>query len=269
MPVSQKFRAGKLNQQGMIPIILVIILTVVIAGVGGVIYKSRNEIKVKSDKTSQTTELKDSPTPSPNSSDVALDQTGKLSDKPFELKVDNTVSSPKFSITPPAGWGKLPPNGKTLVEFDAPSKDLIKEGVATFRVQSDITVFVEKGNYKNLDDAVEGLNKEGEDLGYRIVTSQKTKINGDDVYIKESTIDLAQLANQALEEEIAKSGSRALDNNFKKDMDKVIAQAKGRALTYIFYKNGYYVNATGKALESYWGNRGGQLKQSLDTFKFE
>jgi len=262
------------DQRGIIPIILIIILTVVITGAAGVVYKTQKEIKIRKDKTSEVTELKSTPVPSPKNADVAADRTGRLSDKPVELKVDESdVSSPKFSITPPAGWEKLPPEGNTVVEFLSPSKDKITEGVATLNIQPNITVFVDKKVFKDLDEVIEALDKNGEAFGYQTTSRQKTRINGEDVYVKESTIDLAEMAKQVLEaqinQEIAKSGAKVAEDVLQKDMDKVIAQAKGRAISYIFYKNGYYFNMTGKALDSYWSEREGQLKQSMNTFKFK
>lgn len=263
-----------LNQRGIIPIILIIILTVVIAGVAGVVYQSRKEIKVRSDKTTEVTELKGTPAPTPKKEDVSLADSGRLADKPVELKADDSAASaPKFSITPPAGWDKLPPDGNIMVEFLSPSKDKITEGVATFNVQPNITVFVGKKDFKDLDAAVEASNKNGDSLGYQTTSKQKTRINGEDAYVTESTIDLADLARQVLEaqvkQEIAKSGVQISQDLIQKDINKVLSQAKGRVLSYRFYKNGYYINLTGKALDSYWSKREGQLKQSMDTFKFE
>lgn len=265
MPISQK---------GIAPIILIIILTVLIAGVAGVVYKSRSEIKVRSDKSTEVTELKGTPAPTTKNEDVTADQNGRLADKPVELKADeSSVSSPKFSIVPPAGWEKLPPDGNIMVEFLSPSKDKITEGVATINVQTNITVFVGKKDFKNLDEAIEILSKAGDTPGSRTTNKQKTRINGEDVYVRESTIDLADLARQVLEtqvkQEIAKSGIKVSEDVIQKDISKVLAQAKGKLLSYIFYKNGYYINVTGKALDSYWSIREGQLKQSMDTFKFE
>lgn len=259
------------SRKGFVPIILVIILTIVITGVAGVVYKSRKEIKVRSDKTTEITELKGSPAPSPESAAVTADKTGRLADKAIELKVDeSSVSSPKFSITPPAGWGKLAPEGNIVVEFLSPSKDQITEGVAWFYVQPNITVYVAKENFKDLDAAVKAS---GSSSGYQTSSKQKTRIGGEDAYIEESTTDLAEMARQVLEtkikQEIAKSGAKVSADVIQKDINKVLAQAKGRTLSYIFYKNGYYINVTGKALASFWDKRGAQLKQSMDTFKFE
>ncbi len=263
-----------INQKGFAPIVLIIILTIVFAGVAGVIYQSRKEIKVRSDKTSEVTELKGTPAPAPKNEDISADQTGRLADKPVELKADeNTLSSPKFSITPPAGWEKLSPSGKIIIEFLSPSKDKITEGVASLDVQPNITVYVAKGNFKNIDEAIAAINKNGDSIGYQTTSGQKTKINGEDTFVRESTIDLYELARQILEAQLkqgmAKSGAKVSEADARNDMNKVLAQAKGRALTYIFYKNGYYFNVTGKALEPYWSQRAGQLKQSMDTFKFE
>lgn len=264
----------KLNQRGIVPIVLIIIFTVIIAGVAGVVYKSTKEIRIRQDKTSETVDYKGTPAPSPKKADIDADKSGALAQAPFKQTLDNNnASSPKFSITPPAGWEKLPPNGNVAVEFSSPSKDKITEGVASLKVQPNITVFIDKRDFKDFDEVVKALNQNGESFGYQKESGQKSRINGEDVYISQSTIDLADMARQVLEnqvkQEIARSGQNVQRDLLQKDMDKVIAQAKGRALSYYFYKNGYYINVTGKALELYWDQRQGQLKQSMDTFKFE
>lgn len=240
------------------------ILTVVTVGVLGVVYN----------KTLETTEFKTSPAPTPRSEDIAADQTGRLSDKPIELNVDDSVtSSPKFSIIPPAGWQRLASNGNILIDFLAPSKDKITEGLVILDLQPNITVFVAKENFKNLDEAVEFVSNQNTDSFYQVNNKKKTKINGQDAYVIESTIDIASNARLSMEsqfnQEIAKSGQQISEEAFRKDMEKVLQQAKAKVISYAFYKNGYYINVAGKALVSFWDKRGSQLKRSMDTFKFE
>ncbi|MDO8486859.1 MAG: hypothetical protein Q7S45_00990 [Candidatus Curtissbacteria bacterium] len=269
------------NRKGFVPIILVIILTVVITGVAGVVYKSRNEIKVRSDKTSQTTELKGSPAPTPQSAEVNLANSGRLADKPFEQKIDTANAAvPKFSIYPPAGWEKVAPYGNIVVEFVSPVKDEISEGAAgilwTVNVRSSLSINIVKSEFKNLDDALESaiLNKVNSTV--TISQRQKIKVNGEEAYALESVMDIRETAQKILEsqmqEELAKAAKEGVNvsrKDIQEDMDKVLQQAKVRILSYVFYKNGYLITVAGKAFEPYWDKRGLQLKQSMDTFKFE
>lgn len=264
------------SQRGLAPIVLILIFTVVIAGVAGVAYQSRKEIKVRSDKSTEVTELKGTPSPSPKSADVAADQTGRLADKPVELKLDDSAaSSPRFSITPPAGWGKLPPEGNYMVEFLSPSKDQITEGGAYFYVQPNITVYVSR-QFKSIDEAVAAARF---DSTHVVNQRSKSIINGQEAYIFESVKDFRDLAKDLLgaqlKEEIAKAekeGTQLSEDSkeeMQKNMDKVLEQTKGKILSYLFYKDGYYINVTGKSLESFWDKRGPQIRKSMDSFKLE
>lgn len=268
-----------LSQKGIAPIILIIILTVVIAGVAGVVYQSRKEIKIRSDKTSEVTELKGTPEPTPKKEGVSLANSGKLADKPFEQKLtkeETNASVPKFSIYPPAGWEKIPSEGNIVAEFLSSAKDKITEGTAWLSIQPNITVNVLKVEFKNLDETMEASLRNRTNLNHTINQKQKTKINGEETYVLESVMDIRETAQKILESQLqeelakaAKEGKKVSQQDTQKDMEKVLQKAKIKILSYVFYKNGYYVTVAGKALESFWDKRGPQLKQSLDTFKFE
>lgn len=104
MPTSTSFSASKLNQRGIAPIILVIILTVVIGGVAGVAYQSRKEIKVRRDQTSEVRKLEGSKaTTSSENKDSGVEKPFKLADQPLEQK---DPGLPQFSFCPPDGWSK-------------------------------------------------------------------------------------------------------------------------------------------------------------------
>lgn len=265
-----------LNQKGVFPIILIIILTVLIAGVAGVVYQSRKEIKVRSDKSSEVTELKGTPEPTPKSAEVELANSGKLADKPFELKVDDSAtSSPKFSIVPPAGWDKKPPDGNYVVEFLSASEDRITEGGAYFYANPNITVYISQ-QFKNFDEMVAAVKS---DPLYASGQKSKTNINGQDAYAIETVKDIRDMGRDILEaqlkEEIAKAKKQNIQlsdseiKEMRKNMDKVLEQTKIKIVSYLFVKDGYFINVTGKALESFWSKRGPQIKRSMDTFKFE
>lgn len=264
------FRKFCVNESGFAPIVLIIILVVVITGVTGVVYNSKKEIKVRSDKTTETSELKGSPAPSPENKAVSLANSGKLADKAIELKADQaSASAPKFSIIPPAGWEQLPPSRNIVVEFLSSAKDVIEEGTVFIDIQPNVTVFVAKGDFKNLEEANNSFSSKNSAASSR----QKAVINGQEALVTQTTQDVADLLRGTLEaqikEEIAKSGAQVSEAAAREDMNTVLQQAKVKVISYSFYKDGYYINVAGKALESFWDKRGPQLKKSMDTFKFD
>ncbi|MDO8573513.1 MAG: hypothetical protein Q7R77_02055 [Candidatus Daviesbacteria bacterium] len=267
----------KLNQKGIFPIILIIILTVVVAGVAGVVYQSRKEIKIRSDKTTEVTELKGTPSPEPKNAEIELANSGRLADKPFEQKTDNGVtSSPNFSITPPAGWSSVPTTGNYVAEFLSSAKDKIEEELAWISVQPSISVNFTKADYQNLDEAMENSLKNKTNPNHKINSKQKIKVNGEDAYVLESNMDIREVAKDIMESQVreelakaAKEGNVVSQKEFQQDMSKVLEKANLKILSYVFYKDGYFVTVAGKALESFWDKRGPQIKSSMDTFKFE
>lgn len=282
----------KVNQTGVInPIILIIILTIIIATILGMGYKSNKEGRLKSDKTAngadttnatKTTENTRSGGSSASTSNnkelakesaVELANSTKLAEKAVELKVDNKiVSSPKFSIIPPAGWEKFPPSGKKQVEFLSPSIDIAKEGNAFLKIQPNITVFILKENFKDLDEATAVLEKSIASSTYQ-KNKQKTTINGEEAYIIEFTTDITSSLRKEMEEQlkqiVATSGAKVSEETLRNDMNKLLQKTKTKLLSYSFYKNGYYINAVGRSLESFWDQHSFVIKASLDTFKLE
>lgn len=272
---------SKLNQLGIAPIILIIIFTIVITGVAGVAYKSRKEIKVRSDKTTEVRELKGTPAPEPKKQEVELANSGRLADKPFEKElavVDEATNSavPKFSIYPPAGWEKLPPKNNIVVEFLSSAEDKVEEETAWLTIQPNITVNVMKVEYTNLDDTMQASLSNRTNPNHTILNKKKAKINGEDVYVIESVMDIRETAQGILKSQIqqeiarvAKEEKRKVSTEyFQKDIDKVLEKAKLKILSYAFFKDGYYITVAGKSFESFWDKREVQIKRSMDTFKF-
>lgn len=257
-----------LNQKGIAPLVIILILAVTVVGGFGV-YKSSKKINIREDKTTETTGGNLYPK-TPNPSTINLANSGSLATKAVEVKADEkSEDAPKFSIIPPAGWEKLPPSGNIILEFLSPAKDTLEQGLAFIDIQPNITVFVAKGEFEDLEKANAAYGgKNNED-----VSKQKTTINGQEAIVTRSTRDLADLLKGSLEsqikQEIAKSGTKISDTELKKDVEKLLKQAKAGVLSYSFYKDGYYINVAGKALESFRDKRELQLKKSMDTFKFE
>ncbi|MBI2019048.1 hypothetical protein HYS95_00070 [Candidatus Daviesbacteria bacterium] len=257
-----------LNQRGIAPIVIILILAVT-AFTGFSVYKSSKKISIREDKTTETTGGNLYPkTPSPNTVDLA--NSGRLVSKAIEVRVDEkSPEAPRFSIKPLAGWEKMPSSGQIVVEFLSPVKDKIEENYTYFDVQPNITVFVSYGDFESLDEAHAAFSSKNNTN----ISSQKTTINGEEAIVAHSTKDLADLLRETLEsqikEEITKSGAVVSETELKRDLEKLLKQAKARVLSYSFYKDGYYIHVAGKALESFWDKREPQIKSSLDTFKFE
>lgn len=259
-----------LNQRGFAPLVIILIIAVTI-GTGYGVYRSSNQFNIREDKTSEKIggRLQNK---APDQSKVNLANSGKLAKEAVVIPVEQKKDSeekvvPQFSITPPAGWDKLAPSGNIVLEFLSPAKDTIEEGRAYIDIQPNITVFVAKGDYENLDAANSAYaSKSNEDI-----SREKATINGQEAIITRSTKDLADLLKDTMftqiKQEIAQSGTKVAEDELKKDVDILLKNAKAEVLSYSFYKDGYYINVAGKALKSFWDKRESQLKQSMDTFK--
>ena len=278
MPTSKKFSVNRLNQRGIAPVILVIILTVVIAGVAGVVYNSRKQINLKSDKTSESTEVKSTPAPTPDKYAVSEDKSGALSTRPYKSKDQKSKSAkigmPQFSFRPPSGWNDIGSSDDIVLEYVSPNEDKISEGVAWLTLKPNVVVFaVEKKSFENLDAVFEASKSDLAKVGQEVTRSEKVKVNNEEAYYIESILDIGRISKSSLEaqirQEIAKSGKKVSEQNLQKDLDKLLKQAKFKIIGYLFYKNGYVMSVSGKALESFWASRGIQIKNSIDTFKFE
>lgn len=249
----------------------------VVAGVAGVVYQSRKEIKVRSDKTTEVTELKGTPEPAPDKNAVSQDKTGGLSLQPFQSKTqlpDSKPGMPNFKFNPPAGWSDSGSRNNIIADFTSPSDDKISEGVAWITLTPSMSVFAkEKKEIGTLDQAFEYSTADLAKAGQELLRSEKVKVNGTEAYFVETRLNVGKLGKESLEAEmrqaLKESGEKIPEQTLQKDMAKVLEQAKYKIIGYIFYKNGYVVTVSGKAMESYWDKRGPQIKNSMDTFKFE
>lgn len=261
-----------LNQKGIAPLVIILIIAVTI-GTGYGVYKSSNQFNIREDKSSEKIggRLQNK---APDQSKVNLANSGKLAEKAVTMPVEEKKEGeekviPQISITPPAGWDKLPSNGNIVLEFLSPTKDTLEEGMAYLDIQPNITVFVAKGDFENLDQARAAYpGKSNENI-----SSQKITINGQEAIVTRSTKDLADLLKDTMlsniKQEVAKSGTKISEDELKENVETLLKDAKAEILSYSFYKDGYYINVSGKALKSFWDKRESQLKKSMDTFKFE
>lgn len=276
MPTSTPFGTSKFsNQKGIVPVILIIILTVVFAGAAGVIYNSKKEIKIKQDKTYETTDItkttKSGETAKPvinvDQNAVAADKIGRLAQEPFK-QTDSKL--PKFSFFPPDGWTK-----EGGGNYAAPSKDKISEGVAYLAVNSSINIAVVPKDFNDLEGALAFMKSEVKKKGIEINSSRKTQLNGEDAYFVEGIMRYGEISRSALETEIeaeikkAKKKVIVSEDDIKKDLDEIVKKGDVKIIGYLFYKDGYAITYSGRALAQFWDKRGPQIKRSLDTFKFE
>ncbi|KKU82493.1 MAG: hypothetical protein UY10_C0031G0003 [Microgenomates group bacterium GW2011_GWA2_47_8] len=192
-----------LNQKGFAPIILIIILTVVIAGIAGSVYKSRKEIKVRSDKTTEVTELKGTSESASDKNAVSQDKTGGLSSQVFQSKnkpPDSKPGMPNFKFSPPAGWSESGSRNNIIADFTSPSDDKVSEGVAWITLTPDMAVFAkEKKEIGTLDQAFEYATSDLAKSGQELLSSEKVKVNGTEAYFVETRLDVGELSKDSFE----------------------------------------------------------------------
>lgn len=263
-----------INQKGIIPVILIIILSVVFAGAAGVVYNSRKEIKIKQDKTYETTDItkttKSGETAKPvtnvDQNAVAADKTGKLAQEPFK---QTDFKLPKFSFFPPDGWSKEGAN------YTAPTKDKISEGIAYLAISPSINIAAVPKDFDDLEGALAFMKSEVKKNGIEINSSRKTQLNGEDAYFVEGIMRYGEISRSALETEIEAEIKKAekkvivSEADIKRDLDEIVKKGDVKIIGYLFYKDGYAITYSGRALVEFWDKRGPQIKRSLDTFKFE
>lgn len=263
-----------LNQKGIIPVILIIILTVVFAGAAGVIYNSKKEIKIKQDKSYETTDITKTtksgetvkPVTNVDQNAVAADKIGRLAQEPFK-QTDSKL--PKFSFFPPDGWNK------EGASYTAPTKDKISEGIAYLAISPSINIAAVPKDFDDLEGALAFMKSEVKKNGIEINSSRKTQLNGEDAYFVEGIMRYGEISRSALETEIeaeikkAKKKVIVSEDDIKKDLDEIVKKGDVKIIGYLFYKDGYAITYSGRALAQFWNKRGPQIKRSLDTFKFE
>lgn len=257
-----------LNQRGIVPVILIIILTVVFAGAAGVVYNSKKEIKIKQDKTYETKDIKDINETKKIGETVkpVVNETGKLAKEPFEQK---DPKLPKFSFFPPEGWVK-----ESGGSYLAPSKDKISEGVAYLAINPLINIAVVQKDFNSLDETLAFMKSAVLKNGIEITSARKTKLNGEDAYFVEGIMKYGEISRSALETEIEKEIKNARkkvivsEADIKDDIDEIVKKGDVKVVGYLFYKDGYAITLSGRALVEFWDKRGPQIKKSIESIKF-
>lgn len=256
-----------ISQKGIVPVVLIIILTVIFAGAAGVVYNSKKEIKIKQDKTYETTKSSVSEKPSVDSgkSSAADDESGRLAKEPFRQE-DSKL--PKFSFFPPVGWIKEGAN------YTAPTKDKISEGIAYLAVSPSINIAAVPKDFNDLDESLAFMKSEVKKNGIEITLARKIKLNGEDAYFVEGIMRYGEISRSALETEIEKEIKNAQkkvivsEADIKKDIDEIIKKGDVKVVGYLFYKDGYVITLSGRALVEFWDKRGLQIKKSIESMNF-
>lgn len=261
----------KLNQQGLAPIILIIILTVVFAGAAGVVYNSKKEIKVRRGGTYETKQIdqskQSSSTTGSKESNTGARESNKLAKDPFKQE---NPQMPYFSFFPPDGWNK-----ESGGNYIAPTKDKITEGVAYLSFSPSMSIAVAQKDLANLDEALDFVKDSVKKNSIEITSAKNITLNNTEGYFVEGLVKYGELSRSAIETEIDKEIKNAQkkmivsEDQIKEDIDTIVKKADVKVIGYVFYQNGYVITFSGRALKEFWNKREPQIKASLDTFKFE
>lgn len=262
-----------INQKGIVPVVLIIILTVIFAGAAGVVYNSKKEIKIKQDKTYETKDVNETKKSgaaektaiSVDQDAVAADKVGRLAQEPFK-QTDSKL--PKFSFFPPDGWSKEGAN------YTAPTKDKISEGIAYLAISPSINIAAAPKDVNDLDGALGFMKSEVKKNGIEVSSVRRTKLNGEDAYFVEGIMRYGEISRSALEAEIEaeikKANKKVIvsEADIKKDLDEIVKKGDVKIMGYLFYKDGYVITLSGRALVEFWASRGPQIKKSIESMVF-
>lgn len=159
--------------------------------------------------------------------------------------------------------------------YTAPFKDKITAGVAYLALGPSISLAAVPKDFAGLDQALAFVREEVKKNSIDIISARKTKLNGVEGYLLEGEIKYGELSRKTLESEIEneiRSAQKKVivsEDQIKKDIDEIVRRGNVKVFGYLFYKDGYVITVSGRALEEFWSKRYPQIKKSLDTFKFE
>ena len=230
---------------GIIPLIILIIAGIVIAGAGGTYIVRKQFIKKGQSGKAALDEKKiskqlnnpvelESPSPEP---------TPQLA--PIQYKYEPEVTSgdqtqqPGFTINPPSGWTQEN-FGTSEAAFFSPDKDKEDaEPPLVYTQPANIQINLEEiPAGSTLLDAEEGIIKyvQARTTNYQVIAKGETTFANQDGRFYE------------------------FNANTEYSVEHVII--------YYTIKNNYLVQASGHALDSAWSNRAGVLKASIGSFRF-
>lgn len=179
-------------------------------------------------------------TPAPTIKAEGTPQVGPLKYK-SDAKTEKAVgfAVPAFTFSAPGGWLNRTSAGE-LAAFGSPEED--EEQVdenQMFSVQAVIKIRATDA-YSSLDDLVSQIKASSNRLKeYQLISSLPRKINGLDGHSLETKYQSAK------------------DGRTKHELD------------YLIFKDGVSFLISGIALDSAWGQRGGEIQSALSSFKFD
>lgn len=255
------------NQSGIIPIILVIVMSLALVG-GGVTIYSQKEVILKNLPKPNGLKLPTvffKPTPAPG--EIKITPKAELAKESvnFETKNTKVEGLPNINMYPPAGWIQKASNGSDFLVFEAGDKDYVWVGKSNLWTIARITVRVTKSTGESLQEAVEQYkNSIKEQVPTVVLFENKDLLGGVEAYYLEADHDLRNVRRAAIEEELIKTGK----NFSQSDLTKLVEVDMIRSATYILQKNGYDVIVSGRASAMAWDKRGQEIKKSIISLVF-
>lgn len=257
-----------LNQKGIIPIILVVVLGLVLVGGGATVYSQKEVILKNLPKPSglQLPAVFFKPTPTPGEI-ITKSPKAELAKESvnFETKGTEVESLPNINMYPPAGWIQQSPSGSDVLVFEASDKDYVWVGQSNLWTVARITVRVTKSTGESLQEAVNQYKASIKDqVPTVVIFENKDLIGGVEAYYLEADHDLRSIRRAQVEEELGKAGKKFSQS----DLTKLVEIDMLRSATYFLQKNGYDVIISGRASTIAWDKRGGEIKKSIGSLIF-
>lgn len=255
-----------MKEKGIVPIVLVILLTLVIVGGGATVYSQKEVILNELPKVSSLPVVFFKPTPKPGEI-ITKPLKAKLAKESvnFETKGTKVEGLPNINMYPPAGWNQLSPTGADVLGFEAPDKDYVWVGKSNLWTQARISVRVTKSTGESLAEAVNQYKNEIKKLMPTVyLYENKDLIGGAEAYYLEADHDLRSIRRAQIEEELIKTGKKFSQS----DLTKLLEVDMVRSATYFVQKNGYDVMISGRASAIAWDKRGQEIKKSIGSLVF-
>src|SRR3989344_1067888 len=268
MPKLNQRGSPRFGEAGIIPFVLVLIVSLVLVG-GGVTVYSQKEVILKNLPKPNGLQLPAvffKPTPKP----------GEITTKPpkaelanesvnYETKGTEVEGLPNINMYPPEGWNQLAPKDSDVLIFEAPDKDYVWVGKSNLWIQARISVRITKSTGESLAEAVSQYkNLFKEQIPTVYLFENKDLIGGVEAYYLEADHDLRDIRRATIEEELIKSGK----NFSQADLTKLLEVEMIKSATYFLQKNGYDVVIQGRASAIAWDKRGEEIKKSIMSLIF-
>ena len=258
----------KNDQKGIVPLIIVLVLSLAIVGGGAVVYSQKEVIVNKLPKKlrEQTGAVFFKPKKQPGEINFPQPKA-ELAKRSvnYETKGTEVEGLPNINMYPPLGWIQKGSEGDDVLVFEASDKDYIWVGKSNLWTIAKITVRVTKSEGESLQEAV---NQYKDSFKAQIPTvyiyENKNLIGGVEAYYLEADHDLRKIRRAAVEEELSKTGK----NFSQSDLTKLVEIDMIRSATYILRKNGYDVVISGRASAIAWDKRGSEIKKSMMSLVF-